>query len=258
MVWIVVSVLGVLLMGASVLGVLLVVSPSVRMFCLGAVCMLGVVGVLLALYHQHTTQAPTTQARLEAVSTPEEAAQAVQRLRAAHDGGQPGHGAPPARAIPQAAVHPPPDTSASHHAPTVPGPGSPAGLASEDHDALALPDTPPAPAPLTPGGPPLPRVTVMPPSSLPPRATLAPPAVPTPSGPLTPHAIPTPSAPTGGSALKSCDALQAEIHAKLEANRLTGYTLTITPSGDLPGLQVVGSCEGNTKKIVLTRSRHAP
>jgi hypothetical protein len=53
--------------------------------------------------------------------------------------------------------------------------------------------------------------------------------------------------------LKACDALKAEIQAKLEAKRLTGYTLTILPHGDLPDLTVVGHCEGNTKTIVLTR-----
>jgi len=69
---------------------------------------------------------------------------------------------------------------------------------------------------------------------------------------------PTPSAPTSGSALKSCDELKAEIRAKLDAKSLTGYALTIMTSGDLQGLHVVGSCEGNSKKIVLNRSPHAP
>src|SRR2546421_662551 len=44
MAWIFAGVLVVLLSG---LVVLLVVSPGLRMFCFGAVCMLGVVGVLL-------------------------------------------------------------------------------------------------------------------------------------------------------------------------------------------------------------------
>jgi hypothetical protein len=61
-----------------------------------------------------------------------------------------------------------------------------------------------------------------------------------------------------GSALKSCDALKAEIQAKLEVKSLTGYTLTIMTRGDLPGLPVVGRCEGNTKAIVLNRARNAP
>jgi len=61
-----------------------------------------------------------------------------------------------------------------------------------------------------------------------------------------------------GVAFKSCDELQAEIQAKLEAKSLTGYALTILASGDVQGHQIVGSCEGSTKKIVLNRSRNAP
>jgi len=61
-----------------------------------------------------------------------------------------------------------------------------------------------------------------------------------------------------GTALKSCDELKAEIQAKLDAKSLTGYALTIMASGDAPGHQIVGSCEGTTKKIALTRSRNAP
>src|SRR5262245_5538877 len=120
MVWICVSVVVVLF---SVVGVLLVVSPGVRRFCCGAVCGLGCAGVLLYLFQQYTTPeqtreqragarvseqtpgagketavswvprsgrpgipgVPTAPERPEAVSTPEEAAQAVQRFRAAQD-----------------------------------------------------------------------------------------------------------------------------------------------------------------------------
>src|SRR5262245_41971911 len=120
MVWIVASVLGVLL---SVVGVLLVVAPGVRKFCCGAVCGLGAAGVLLFLLQPYTTPeqsrkpladarvsaqargagtetavswvprpgrpgisgVPPAPARSEAVSTPEEAAQAVQRFRVAQD-----------------------------------------------------------------------------------------------------------------------------------------------------------------------------
>ena len=85
-----------------------------------------------------------------------------------------------------------------------------------------------------------------PPSSLPPRVTPTPPAA------------PTPSATPMGRARKSCDELQAEIQAKLDAKRLTGYALTIMAREDLTGQQIVGSCEGNTKKIALNRVRHAP
>jgi hypothetical protein len=60
-----------------------------------------------------------------------------------------------------------------------------------------------------------------------------------------------------GMGLKSCDKLKAEIQAKLDAKSLTGYTLTIMAHGDVKGQQVVGSCEGNTKKIVFNRSQNA-
>ena len=85
-----------------------------------------------------------------------------------------------------------------------------------------------------------PRITVIPPSSIPPRVTPTPPATPS------------------GMARRSCDELKAEIQAKLDAKRITGYTLTIIASGDLKGQQIVGSCEGNTKKIAYNRSRNAP
>jgi len=61
-----------------------------------------------------------------------------------------------------------------------------------------------------------------------------------------------------GKARKSCDELQAEIQAKLDAKRLTGYALPIMAREALTGQQIVGSCEGNTKKIALNRVRHAP
>jgi hypothetical protein len=70
-------------------------------------------------------------------------------------------------------------------------------------------------------------------------------------------AVPPPSAPPLGSALKSCEALKAEIQAKLAAKGLTGYVLTITTSGDVPGPEIVGRCEGNTRTIVLYRARNA-
>src|SRR5262250_2435376 len=103
--WIVVSVVGVVL---SVVGVLCVVAPGVRQFCWGVFCGLGVAGVLLFLVQPSTTQrqgtgkktavswvprpsrpgipgVPSAPAPSEAVSTPEEAAQTVQRFRAAQD-----------------------------------------------------------------------------------------------------------------------------------------------------------------------------
>ena len=58
--------------------------------------------------------------------------------------------------------------------------------------------------------------------------------------------------------LAEADEKVREIQAKLDAKKITGYTLTIMASGDLKGQQIVGSCEGNTKKIALHRSRNAP
>jgi Protein of unknown function (DUF1161) len=60
------------------------------------------------------------------------------------------------------------------------------------------------------------------------------------------------------SAVKSCEVLKTEIQAKLAAKGLTGYVLTIMTSGDVQGPEIVGSCEGNTRKIVLYRLRNAP
>ena len=52
-----------------------------------------------------------------------------------------------------------------------------------------------------------------------------------------------------GRTFKACDELKAEIQAKLVAKRITGYTLIIIASGDLTGQHIVGSCEGNTKRL---------
>jgi hypothetical protein len=58
-----------------------------------------------------------------------------------------------------------------------------------------------------------------------------------------------------GIGWKSCDELKAEIQAKLDAKRITGYSLTIMAREDVKGHQIVGSCEGNTKRIAFNRSR---
>ena len=91
-------------------------------------------------------------------------------------------------------------------------------------------------------------------SPLPRPATLA---AANPDGSPTTLALSPPSAPPLGSALKSCEALKAEIQAKLVAKGLTGYEVTITTSGDVSGPEIVGRCEGNTRKIVLYRARSA-
>jgi type II secretory pathway predicted ATPase ExeA/nitrate/nitrite transporter NarK len=96
-----------------------------------------------------------------------------------------------------------------------------------------------SPALLTPGVTPTPLAASAPSASLPARAPRTSPAAPR------------------GPARKSCDELKAEIQAKLDAKRITGYALTIIARGDQQGQQIVGSCEGNTKKIALNRSRNA-
>jgi hypothetical protein len=214
---------------ASVLVVLLGVSLARRTWFFGAVGVLGMAGVLLSLSQQPpsagawggkrrqvswmpraskpgTQGTPTPQARPEAVSTPAEAAQAIQQFRVAQAMLRQGDEdeAPAALAVPSADVRPLPATLAPQPVPPVPGLPSQAARTSEAHDAAGQ------------------------------------------------AAVPI------GRALKSCDALKAEIQAKLEAKSLTGSTLTIMTRGDLLGLPVVGRCEGNTKTIVLNRARNAP
>jgi general secretion pathway protein A len=84
----------------------------------------------------------------------------------------------------------------------------------------------------------------------------APPAAPTPSAPLTPRVTPTPPATARDMGLKSCDKLKAKIQAQLDAKGITGYTLTIITREDVKGQHIVGSCEGDTKKIAYNRSRN--
>ena len=91
-----------------------------------------------------------------------------------------------------------------------------------------------------------------------PRESLESPRAETPPAPLTRRVPPPPPASSVGRARKSCEELKAEIQAQLEAKRITGYALTVIASGDVQGHQIVGSCEGNTKKIAYTRSRQAP
>ncbi len=52
---------------------------------------------------------------------------------------------------------------------------------------------------------------------------------------------------------KSCDDLKTEIAAKLDAKKVTGYTLDIVAADKTADAKVVGSCEGGAKKITYTR-----
>jgi len=54
---------------------------------------------------------------------------------------------------------------------------------------------------------------------------------------------------------KACDELKAEIEAKIKANGVPAFTLDIVDSDQVKegDGQVVGSCDGGTKKIVYKR-----
>ena len=53
---------------------------------------------------------------------------------------------------------------------------------------------------------------------------------------------------------KACEELKTEIAAKLDAKGVKNYTLTIVAAGEVKETdKVVGSCDGNTKRIVYTR-----
>ena len=54
-------------------------------------------------------------------------------------------------------------------------------------------------------------------------------------------------------AAKDCEELKREIAAKIEANGVKEYTLEIVPNDKVGSGQVVGSCDGGTKKIIYMR-----
>lgn len=57
------------------------------------------------------------------------------------------------------------------------------------------------------------------------------------------------------AAPKPCEELKAEIEAKIQARGVTSYTLEIVPTSEVRDQnQVVGSCEGGTKKIIYQRN----
>ncbi len=60
-------------------------------------------------------------------------------------------------------------------------------------------------------------------------------------------------------AAKPCEELKAEIKAKIEANGVQSYEITIVnneEAGNSTAVdgKIVGSCEGGTKKIIYTRN----
>ena len=56
---------------------------------------------------------------------------------------------------------------------------------------------------------------------------------------------------TPALARKSCDELKAEIDAKVKANGVKVYTLTIVTNDQVGDQKVVGSCDGGSRKIIL-------
>lgn len=56
-------------------------------------------------------------------------------------------------------------------------------------------------------------------------------------------------------AAKPCEELKAEIAAKLDASKVSGYTLEIVANDQVGERKVVGSCEGGSKKIVYTKAK---
>lgn len=55
--------------------------------------------------------------------------------------------------------------------------------------------------------------------------------------------------------IKSCDALKAEIEAKLKAKGVKEYTLEIIPTDQAKDQKIIGSCDGGTKKISYSRKK---
>ncbi len=52
---------------------------------------------------------------------------------------------------------------------------------------------------------------------------------------------------------KPCEELKTEIAAKLDAKKVSGYTLDIVEADKAGDAKVVGTCEGGAKKITYTK-----
>ena len=52
---------------------------------------------------------------------------------------------------------------------------------------------------------------------------------------------------------KPCEELKGEIAAKLDAKKVTGYTLDIVDADKAGDAKVVGTCEGGAKKITYAK-----
>ena len=60
---------------------------------------------------------------------------------------------------------------------------------------------------------------------------------------------------SGAFAGTPCEAVKAKIEAKLEKKGVKNYTLDVVDAADKKEGRVVGTCEGNTKKIVYNRAK---
>ncbi len=52
---------------------------------------------------------------------------------------------------------------------------------------------------------------------------------------------------------KPCDDLKTQIAAKLDAKKVTGYTLDIVAADKTGDAKVVGTCDGGARKITYTK-----
>ena len=55
--------------------------------------------------------------------------------------------------------------------------------------------------------------------------------------------------------IKSCEELKTEIEIKLKAKGVEGYTLEILPKNQVKDQKIIGSCEGDAKKISYSRKK---
>jgi len=54
-------------------------------------------------------------------------------------------------------------------------------------------------------------------------------------------------------AVKPCEELKAEVAAKLDAKGVKGYALEVVENDKVGQAQVVGSCDGGSKKLTYAR-----
>ena len=75
-------------------------------------------------------------------------------------------------------------------------------------------------------------------------------------GTATPAATPGMSneTPAPGMVRKACEDLKAEIDAKIKKNGVPAYSLNVVDMDAQAEGKVVGTCDGNTKKIVYKRA----